>query len=84
MDGGGAESGKGFEVVAGGIALVAGETVAGEFAVEGGHFAVPGDLGEDRCGGDRRNAAVAADNGPGRVLPVGAEVAVDVDESGLQ
>ena len=83
MDGAGAEAGQGLQVVAGGIALVAGEAVAGVFAVEGGHFPVPGDLGENRCGGDGGNAAVAADDGPGSVLPVGAEVAVDVDEFGL-
>lgn len=84
VDGAGAEAGQGLQVVAGGIALVAGEAVAGIFAVEGGHFAIPGDLGEDRCGGDCGDTAVTADDGFGSIPPVGTEVAVDVDESGLQ
>src|ERR1700686_5725591 len=54
-----AKAGDGVEVVGGGVALVAVEAVPGVLPVQRQHLAVPGDLRDDRRGGDRRAPAVA-------------------------
>ena len=83
MVGGGAVGGQGFEVGRGGVAFVLGEMVVGVGLVEGGYFAVSGDFGEDRGGGDGLDFAVAAGDGFGWVGPIGEEVAVHQDQFGL-
>ena len=83
VNGGGAHSGEDSQVLGGGVSLVPGETVGRIFPVEDRHFPIPGDLGDDRCGGDAADAGVAAGDCLGGVWPIGEDVAVDEDERGL-
>lgn len=63
MEGGGSEAGEGLEVFGGGVALMAGEAVAGEVVVGAEGPFIAGGFGEDGGGGDGGDLGVALDDG---------------------
>src|SRR5262245_37615939 len=79
VDRGRAEPLEGRLVAGAGVALVQLEVVAREVGGLAPHDAVPGDLGQDRGGGDRQAGGVALDQAAGAAAAAD-EVPVAVDE----
>ena len=64
------------QMLLGRVALVAGEAVIGMPGIQGHHLRIPGDLGQDRGGGDGRMASIALDHGLARQAMARQAVAV--------
>ena len=82
MGGAGAVFVKGFEVGAGSIAFMLGETVLGVLLIEVDHDAVAGDFGEDAGGGDGEAAGISFNFVLGGAGESGYGQAVDQGEVG--
>ncbi|MCY1542267.1 hypothetical protein D9M68_780080 [compost metagenome] len=73
---------QGLQMHRGGIALMPGNAIAGILCIQQLHLAIPADLGQNRCGGDRRHLTIALDHSRARHLQARATIAVDQRQPG--